>query len=242
MRNIKLKIEYDGTNYVGWQIQPNGRSVQMEIENCLKKILQEEVTLIGAGRTDSGVHAKGQVANFRLDKDIDLSKLHAGLNALLPEDIKIVSIQEVPMDFHSRYSARSRKYSYYIATKPTAIFRNFSWFVKYELNYESLKKCSEIILGIHNFEGFCKLDESNKHYQSNVIISKWSFKRNFLRYEIEANRFLYGMVRGLVGTMVDVARSHITIQDFISILETKDRSKAGQLAPAKGLFLENINY
>lgn len=242
MRNIKLKIEYDGTNYVGWQAQPNGRSIQMELENCLKQILQEDVTLIGAGRTDSGVHAKGQVANFKSDTKLELKKILNGLNALLPEDIKILSVQEVPLDFHSRYSAKSRKYSYYISSKPTAIFRNYSWYVKYNLDKDLLKKCSELILGAHDFEGFCKLDKSNEHYLSNVTISKWSFKRNFLKYEIEANRFLYGMVRGLVGSMIDVARNHITFDDFISVLEKKDRSRAGQAAPAKGLFLDNIKY
>ncbi len=242
MRNIKLKIEYDGTNYVGWQSQSNGKSVQTEIENCLKQILQENVSLIGAGRTDSGVHAKGQVANFKSNTKLDLNKIQKSLNSLLPDDIKIMSIQEVPIDFHSRYSAKSRIYVYYISTFPTAIFRNYSWYVKYNLNIDLLNECSKLILGVHDFEGFSKLDEANENYLSNVFISGWIVKKKFLKYKIEANRFLYGMVRGLVGTMVDVAREYLTIEDFKFVLDKKDRCRAGQFAPAKGLFLENIKY
>ncbi|RCK76575.1 MAG: tRNA pseudouridine synthase A [Ignavibacteriae bacterium] len=242
MHNIKLKIEYDGTEYVGWQFQPNGKNIQNEIEKCLKQILQEEITLIGAGRTDSGVHARGQVANFKTNKTIDLKKIQNSLNSLLPDDIKILDVQEVSLDFHSRYSAKSRFYTYYISTYPTALFRNFSWYLKYDLNFELLNECCKLVLGTHDFEGFSKLDENNEHYLSNVYISRWIFRKRFLKYQIEANRFLYGMVRGLVGSMIDVARGHMTLDDFIAVLDKKDRTKAGQFAPARGLFLENIKY
>lgn len=242
MRNIKLKIEYDGTDFVGWQSQSNGRSVQKEIEKSLEMILQQKISLIGAGRTDSGVHARGQIANFKSETEIPAAKLKLALNSVLPCDIKILSAEDAPIDFHARYSAKFRKYSYYIATRPTALFRNYSWYVKHKLDKESLKKCAELVIGEHNFEGFSKYDEDIADYKSNVIFSRWIFRKSFLKYEIEANRFLYGMVRGLVGTMIDVARKYLSEEDFIEVLENQNKLNRGQNAPARGLFLESVKY
>ncbi len=242
MRNIKLIIEYDGTDFVGWQRQPNGRSVQEVIEKVLANIFQEEITVIGSGRTDSGVHARGQVANFRCNSDMDIGKLQKSLSALLPEDVCIHEATEVDSDFHARYSAKSREYSYVISTKYSALQRRFSWFVKYNIDKNILDECAKLVLGNHDFEGFCKLNAGNEHYMSNVLRSEWKNENDNLIYEIEANRFLYGMVRGLVGTMVDVARGYSTLNDFKKALFEKEREKAGQLAPPNGLTLEKVKY
>ncbi|MBI4810457.1 MAG: tRNA pseudouridine synthase A, partial [Ignavibacteriales bacterium] len=152
MRNIKLLIEYDGRSYVGWQRQENGKSIQGEIESVLKNILQEEVNLIGAGRTDAGVHARGQVANFRTETKLDLHEIRSGLNGLLPDDIVIHEVEEVPIDFHARYSAKERYYSYLITKNPSALMRHFSWLVKYRLDVELMRQAVKVILGKHDFE------------------------------------------------------------------------------------------
>lgn len=242
MRNIKLIIEYDGTDFVGWQRQPNGRSVQEVIEKTLANLLQEDVNVIGSGRTDSGVHARGQVANFRCNSIMKIEQMQKGLSALLPEDVCIHGAEDVDFDFHARYSAKSRKYSYAITTEPTALRRRYAWLVKYKIEHTILDECANLVLGTHDFEGFCKLDAGNEHYLSNVLQSKWKNESTNMIYEIEANRFLYGMVRGLVGTMLDVARGYCNIDDFKSVLNEKARSKAGQSAPPHGLTLENVSY
>ncbi len=242
MRNIKLVIEYDGTDFVGWQRQPNGRSIQEAIEKTLANLLQEEVNVIGSGRTDSGVHARGQVANFRCNSKMNVGQFQKSFSALLPEDICIHEATDVDFNFHARYAAKSREYSYSITTKYSALRRRYSWFVKYNIDKTILDDCANIVLGIHDFEGFCKLDAGNEHFLSNVVRSEWKYENTNLIYEIEANRFLYGMVRGLVGTMVDVARGYRSLDDFRRVLIEKVRAKAGTLAPPHGLTLENVKY
>jgi len=242
MRNIKLLIEYDGTDFVGWQIQAYGRTVQGEIEKALGQILQEKVNVIGAGRTDSGVHARGQVANFRTESVVSLDAIKCGLDGLLPEDIVVHSVEEVDLDFHARYSARERIYRYYISKLPTALSRRFCWFVKYKLSIELMRQCADTIIGTHDFESFCIAKSEVKNHICTVKFVRWIESDAMLIFEIGANRFLHGMVRALVGTMVDVGRGYITLNDFITILETKDRKAAGMAAPPRGLFLEQIIY
>ena len=242
MRNIKLLLEYDGTNYVGWQRQDNGRSIQGEIESVAQKILQEKVSIIGAGRTDAGVHARGQVANFRTETKLTNEQVKGGLNGLLPEDIAVLSVEEVQLDFHARFSAKERHYSYLISLLPTALDRNFSWQLAYSLDVNLLDKCAKHILGVQDFESFCRAHSDVKHYNCHIKSSSWTKTENKLLYEIQADRFLYGMVRALVGTMIDVARSYITFDEFQTILEKKNRTEAGMAAPAKGLVLEKVVY
>jgi tRNA pseudouridine38-40 synthase len=241
-RNIKLLIEYDGTSYVGWQWQENGKSIQGEIESVIQQILQEEVNVIGAGRTDAGVHARGQVANFRTSSGLDIAQIKGGLNGLLPADIVIHGVEEVPFDFHARYSAKEREYSYRIARTETALQRQYSWCVKYLLNTGLMELAASSIIGQHDFESFCKMNSEVDHYRCTVISAAWHEENSWLRFSIRANRFLHGMVRALVGTMIDVGRGYITIDDFNAILEKKNRTAAGMSAPAKGLVLENIIY
>ncbi|HEX9006095.1 MAG TPA: tRNA pseudouridine(38-40) synthase TruA, partial [Bacteroidota bacterium] len=208
MRCFKLVIEYDGTHFVGWQIQPNGRSVQEEITKVLEQVLQEPVNLIGAGRTDSGVHARGMVANFKTSATSASGSILSSLNGILPDDIYIQSVEEVPAEFHARYDAKERMYRYFITLRPTPIGRFYQWYVKYSLNTAHMNQAAACILGEHDFTSFCRHDPAIKHYRSTVTTSSWTESPEALTYEIRANRFLMGMVRGLVGTMVDIGRGY----------------------------------
>ncbi len=243
MRNIKLTLEYDGTNYVGWQVQSNGVSIQAELEKAISQILQEHISTVAAGRTDAGVHATGQVASFKCAKLIRLPLLMKGLNGVLPRDIVVLSCEEVPMDFHARHNARSRMYKYYLALKPTAIEREYSWYVGgYEIDRKLLNDCAALVLGEHDFTSFCKVNSTTDSFLCKVESSTWIETASNLVYNIKANRFLYGMVRTLVGTMVEVARGHREFEVFSEILSDEDRTKAGMAAPAKGLFLDEVTY
>jgi tRNA pseudouridine38-40 synthase len=242
MRNFKLLLEYDGTNFVGWQRQDNGRSVQGEIERVLSQVLQEGVSVIGAGRTDAGVHARGQVANFRSETKLCPNDILGGFNALLPDDVVVYDVEEVPVEFHARYSARERAYSYTISRRPIAVMRNYAWFVKYRLDMSLMQMAAEMIVGEHDFESFCKTASAVDHHRCTVSVSRWDDDGAFLQYEIRANRFLHGMVRALVGSMVDVGRGYRTVEEFRAIIGAKDRTEAGMAAPARGLCLESVAY
>jgi tRNA pseudouridine38-40 synthase len=242
MRNIKLVLEYDGTNYVGWQQQENGRSIQGEIKSVLEQILREHINLVGAGRTDAGVHARGQVANFRTESELEIGQIKGGLNGLLADDIVVRSVEEVPPDFHARYSAKKRVYIYQISFTPSALERHFYWHVKYSLDVDTMQRAARHIVGTHDFESFCKAETETNHYRCNVTLSTWTLNETKLNYEIHADRFLHGMVRSLVGTIVDVGRGYTTLQEFEDICGTKNRREAGMAAPARGLVLERVIY
>lgn len=242
MRNVKLLLEYDGTDFVGWQVQPNGRSVQGVIESALEEILGEKVNVTGSGRTDSGVHARGQVANFRTSNSLDSASLRAALNSLLPEDIVVHSIEEVGPSFHSRHDAKERTYRYYISTVETAVERRYTWYVKYVLDLQLMNDAAERIVGEREFEAFCKLDPERNHTRVTVTSAQWTASLPRLTFQIRANRFLHGMVRALVGTMVDIGRGYLTLNDFIEALEKKNPNGVGMAAPAKGLFLEEVKF
>jgi tRNA pseudouridine38-40 synthase len=243
MENIKLLLEYDGTNYVGWQIQPNGPTVQAELEKALSQILQLPVVTVAAGRTDAGVHARGQVASFGISKSVQLPQLLKSLNALLPEDIVAISMESVSPDFHARHSAICRVYRYYLSFRPSAIQRNYCWYVGgYDIDRKLLDACACSVIGEMDFSSFCKRDTNVDHFRCTVGKSMWTQIASGMVYEIRANRFLYGMVRALVGTMVEVARGHREFKEFSEILIAKDRERAGMAAPARGLFLEEVGY
>jgi tRNA pseudouridine38-40 synthase len=242
MRAIKMVIEYDGTEFVGWQTQANGRSVQEEITKVLDQVLQEPVNLIGAGRTDSGVHARGQVAGFRTESTPGVGSLQSALNGILPDDIYIRSAEEAHPDFHARYDAVERIYRYFISLKPSAIGRHYHWHVRYDLQLGAMNAAAAQIVGDHDFESFCKYIAEVNHYRCIVSHSAWSQDGEMLIYEIRANRFLHGMVRALVGTMVDIGRGFTPLDVFREVLAARDRRKAGMAAPPHGLFLEEVRY
>jgi tRNA pseudouridine38-40 synthase len=241
MPNIKLLIEYDGTHFVGWQIQPNGRSVQEEIARVLSRVLQEPVNLIGAGRTDAGVHARGQVANFRTVSALRPESLLDALRGLLPHDITVHRADEVPFSFHARYDADYRIYRYFISREAHAIGRLYSWQVRYPLDIAMMDGVARQLIGEHDFEAFCKAAAS-RHYRCRVLESMWQDQGDRLVYEIKANRFLHGMVRGLVGSMVDVGRGYTSPEELHTIFVSRERSRSGMAAPAHGLFLEEVHY
>jgi tRNA pseudouridine38-40 synthase len=242
MRNIKLVIEYDGTRYAGWQRQENAITVQEEIEKSLSRILQETVSVQGAGRTDAGVHARAQVASFTTSSPVDNFTLQGGLNGTLPEDIVVQGAEDMPPDFHARFSAKSRTYSYTITVAPSALLRNYSWHVKYKLDYTLLGRTTACLLGTHSFRSFCKMQSDVDHYRCTVNEAHWSVDGRCLRFRISANRFLHGMVRALVGTMVDVARGYLSLEEYERLCREGVRTDAGPAAPARGLILEEVRY
>ncbi len=241
-RNIKLVIEYDGTDFVGWQRQTNGRTVQEEIENAILTITHEQTQIIGAGRTDSGVHARGQTASFFTSSSIAEKEFHRGLNAVLPEDVVIHSVEGVGEQFSARYSAKEREYQYFISTSLSAINRKYCWQLGYDLDIKKMNEVACSIVGIHDFQSFCKTDTEVDHFRCRIFESVWYEENNQLVYRVRSNRFLYGMVRALVGTMVNIGRGFTHTNEFNEIINSRNRSNAGQAAPAKGLFFERVIY
>jgi tRNA pseudouridine38-40 synthase len=241
-RNIKLEIEYEGTDFYGWQVQPKLRTVQGEIQERLKTILGHEINLIGAGRTDVGVHALGQVANFKTYNPLDGESILRGLNGLLADDVVIKKVQEVDPDFHARYSATSRRYKYRIYPARTAVLRRYAWEVLYSLNLDKITEATEETQGEHDFSSFCVAESTKENSVCNVALASWEKREDELIFTIEANRFLHTMVRSLVGTLVEIGRGYFSVADFVNIMKAKDRRKAGPTAPARGLYLVEVKY
>ncbi len=239
----KLDIEYDGTHYCGWQRQADVVTIQEVIENNLQELNKgKPVNLYGAGRTDSGVHALHQVAHFDLDQEWSPLTLGKALQARTPRDIVIHDCEPVSSDYHARYSARRRHYFYQITPIPTAVFRHFTWYVYFNINSELLNRCARLVIGEHNFEGFCRTLDESKSKICRIHESAWKNENKMLIYKISGNRFLHSMVRMLVGTMIEVARARFTMDDFYNILHQKEPDRQALTAPAQGLFLSHIDY
>ena len=245
MRTINLIIEYDGSNYLGWQIQPKGHTIQGVIQDRLKRLTGEPLQLIGSGRTDAGVHALGQVAHFKTESRMDANTFQRALNSLLPEDIVIRRAEEVEADFHARRSAKSKIYEYRILNRstPPAVDRQYVWHVPQKLNLDEMKKATHNLVGEHDFSAFRSVGSSTRSSVRNILRADWKRgKGGLLRFEIEASGFLKQMVRAIVGTLVEVGRGKISAQEFKKILDSKDRKEAGPTAPAQGLFLKEVRY
>ncbi|RMF61954.1 MAG: tRNA pseudouridine(38-40) synthase TruA [Calditrichaeota bacterium] len=242
VRNIKLVVEYEGTRYHGWQHQENAVTVQQKLEEAIFRLSGERVRTTAAGRTDAGVHARGQVVNFHLKKQLPLYKIEMGLNAHLPEDIVVKEAEDVAMDFNARFSAKQRIYHYYITTERTAIHRHFCWQVFFPFEKELLQPMAEMIIGEHDFGAFSRKEVQSDHKRCIVYESRWWKEGDFWIFRIAANRFLHGMVRTLVGTMIDVARGRFSKEEFVDIFHSRDRCQAGPAAPAKGLVLEEVKF
>ncbi|HPG38990.1 MAG TPA: tRNA pseudouridine(38-40) synthase TruA [bacterium] len=242
MRNLKLEIEYDGTDFCGWQIQPEVRTVQAEMEKALLQLTNEIIRVTAAGRTDSGVHATGQVINFKTASHLPDHVFRAALNSMLPRDIRVVSAVEVDEEFSARFSARSRTYRYYIINKPVAIGRQYTWYFGEKLNLSLMQEACRIIIDSHDFQSFCQVGADVDHYLCNVSDASWRQENDNLLFEITANRFLHNMVRILVGTLVKIGKESITLPQFQAIINAKDRTVAGPTAPPQGLFLTRVMY
>ncbi len=242
MRNIKLVIEYDGGAYAGWQRQAADPTVQAALEDALATLLRAPVTVNGAGRTDAGVHARAQVANFHTASGIDAPRIARGLNALLPRDIAVVSCEEAPESFHARFDAVARRYVYTIATSPTALDRRYAWHVRFALDAGPMREAAESILGTRDFTSFCRTGADVRHHVCTVREAVWTVSGDRIRFGITADRFLHGMVRALVGSMVDVGRGYRDVAWFLGIPGRLDRRGAGPAAPARGLVLDRVYY
>ncbi len=236
-----MYISYRGTNFNGWQIQPNGVTVQEEIEKALSTILKTETSIVGSGRTDTGVHATQQVAHFDLKK-IDAEKLVFKLNSFLNEDISINDIRLVKEDVSARFDATSRTYHYHLNQAKNPFKRGVSYYFRPELNVADINAACEIIKGWQNFECFSKVHTEVNSFNCEIFQAKWVQDGSNHLFEIAANRFLRGMVRAVVGTLIDVGLGKTSLDDFREILESNDRRKAGRAVPAEGLFLQKVVY
>lgn len=242
--NIKLVIEYDGTCYHGYQIQNNGNTVQAELEKALGRLVADDFILYCAGRTDTGVHAFGQVCNFKCEKlRVAFDRFGEALNGILPSDICIKQYSQVADDFHSRFSAKERIYKYVIfnSKNRSALNCRYSWHLRKNLNVENMKKASETLIGTHDFKAFtvASFPDTTVRNVYGIDIDK---SENFVNIEIRANAFTRSMVRNIVGTLAEIGMGKRSIEEMQIILNSKDRSKAGICAPAKGLFLMGIKY
>jgi tRNA pseudouridine38-40 synthase len=245
MRNIKLLIEYDGTNYQGWQVQPKGPTIQGILEEKIGLLTGESVQLFGSGRTDSGVHALGQVAHFKTQSRMDIRTIQRALNSLLPPDIVIQKVEEVDEGFHARKHSKSKVYEYRILNRNlrSAFQRDYVWNIPQKLDLEAMREATRFLIGEHDFSSFRSTGSPTRTTIRRVIQAEWKKGRGgLICFEIEANGFLKQMVRAIVGTLVEVGKGRIGSEAFRKILDSKDRKKAGPTAPAHGLFLKEVKY
>ena len=244
-RNIKLILEYDGIRYHGWQTQKKGDTVQAVLEDRLHRMTKEPVRVTGSGRTDAGVHARHQVCNFFTHSGMLPESIKRGLNSLLPPDIHIREVEQVSLDFHSRYSVKSKTYEYMIwnMKEPDIFLRDFTWHVRDMLDLEEMRKCLALLIGRHDFSSFRSSGSRNENPVRNMIRTELHGPEDgILRLLFEAEGFLRHMVRNIVGTMIEVGRGRINAKEFQEIFHSRDRGKAGKKAPPQGLFLMMVNY
>lgn len=245
-RNLRLEVQYDGTDFHGWQIQPQLRTIQGELTRTLESILREPVHVCGSGRTDAGTHALAQVCHFHTTSRLELSSLRKALNSRLPATIRVTGIQTVAADFHARRHARSKHYRYRILNTPWCSPFEYRYVHHFHrgLDYERLNRAAESVVGRRDFSAFCDADSQAKCKIRRVTSSLFVFdtRRKLLEYNVCADGFLHHMVRNLVGTFLEVGRGKLPVEAIPAILESKDRSRAGPTAPAKGLFLVRVVY
>jgi tRNA pseudouridine38-40 synthase len=246
VNNIRLTLQYEGTNYHGWQRQPRDVTIQGLIEDKLEMMTGKPVTLHASGRTDAGVHALHQVCNFSSETEIPPDSIKNGLNSLLPDDIFIKKSEYVDPDFHSRYSAKSKSYEYRILNRREKdIFsRRYTWHIRDELDFKVMRKCLSLIMGKHDFIAFRSTGTSNVNSVRDIHRAELTDidEDGNAFFIFEADGFLKHMVRNIVGTIVDAGKGKITDSDFLEILESGDRKRAGYKAPPQGLFLTMVNY
>ena len=238
-----IEISYLGTNYHGWQSQPNASTVQEIIENCLSKITNNSIKLLAAGRTDSGVHANQMFAHFDINEKInDKNSFIHKTNSFLPSDIAVKNLLQVEDDSHARFDALSREYEYHISLKKTPFEIDKSYLYKKTLDLNKMNKCCDILLQYTDFKSFSKSKTDVKTYDCQIFEAKWLLNGDSLIFKIKADRFLRNMVRAIVGTLIEVGLGKINQKDFKVIIEKKDRQLAGFSVPAHGLYLKKIEY
>jgi tRNA pseudouridine38-40 synthase len=240
----RLLIEYDGAAFSGWQIQPDQPTVQEALEQALAVVLNTRPAVIGSGRTDTGVHAQGQVAHFQTEKQVDTFRLQRSLNGLLPHSIAILALEKVADDFHARYDARLRRYHYHVSTEPRALDRHLRWFVRPAPDFDMMNDAATALLGTRHFGAFCHTRSETRNRICTLHHARWiaEDRPGDWRFEIAADRFLHGMVRAIVGTLVEVGHKKRPADDLVRVLASQDRREAGPAAPAHGLVLETVSY
>lgn len=246
MRNIKLTIEYDGKNFAGWQTQPNKESIQGEIEKAISEITGENIEIIGSGRTDAGVHAFGQVANFHTNSNIEIDKFPYAINSKLKKSIVIKKAEEVHDRFHARYNCVEKTYMYIINNNefPSALDRYKEFHMPFKLNYEDMKEALSFFLGAHDFKGFMS---SGGNKKKTTVRTLTRCEIDFcddgrIKIELTGDGFLYNMVRIICGTVVDVGLGKIAVKDIPEIIKSGDRTRAGKTLPPHGLYLKEVKY
>jgi tRNA pseudouridine38-40 synthase len=244
LRNIKLDIEYDGTDFSGWQSQPNANTVQDTIEEAIKKVTGREVSLIAAGRTDAGVHALGQVANFKIDHYLTPDKYRNAINYYLPDSILILSSSQVDDDFNARRSASWRHYRYIIGNRRSALYRKYRWELEYPLEPKRMNEIAAFINGRHDFSAFCVVSSLKDNNECGVDQAQWRREKDQLIFDIRADRFLHTMVRSLVGIMAEAGKEndYLTLEKFKDILNSRDHTRLRTVAPGRGLYLVAVGY
>lgn len=241
---LKLTIEYDGRNYSGWQLQPRHDSIQGRIEAALERIFAAPVRVFGSGRTDAGVHARGQVASISIPRPFDATELQRALNSILPADIVVLDIAVAPDDFDPRRAARSRVYEYRVLNRQvaSAFDYRYSWLVRDRLDLAAMNRAAQIFVGDHDFAAFRSLGTEVRTTIRRVISSEWTRAGDVLVYRVEANSFLRHMVRAMVAAMIDVGRGKLTRDQIATILAGCDRGAAPANAPPGGLYLVEVRY
>jgi len=243
MNRYFLKLAYNGSGFHGWQIQNNAHSVQAEITQKLSLLLKEDLSIVGCGRTDAGVHASEFFAHFEIERELDnLKDLVYKLNSFLAEGIVVYDIYKVDNEMHSRFSAKKRTYKYFISTVKDPFRSHLSYYFNVPLNVDEMKKATAFLFDYDDFTSFSKLHTQTATNICRIMEADWRFEGDMLVFTISADRFLRNMVRAIVGTLVEIGRGKLQAEDIKSIIETKDRSKAGFSVPAQGLFLSGVEY
>ncbi|WP_346857397.1 tRNA pseudouridine(38-40) synthase TruA [uncultured Draconibacterium sp.] len=238
-----LQLSYKGTNYHGWQIQPNAISVQEVMEDALSKILREKIAVVGAGRTDTGVHASYFILHFEAENEIPENlDLVYKLNSFLPSDISVQKVWPVNQELHARFSATSRTYHYFISRKKNPFTTEISYTYLKPLDIDKMNEAAQLLFNYEDFTSFSRLHTDVKTNNCKIMQAEWRVEENQLVFVIKADRFLRNMVRAIVGTLLEVGKGKLSINEFCQIIENKDRGLAGASAPAQGLFLVDIGY
>ncbi|MCW5517848.1 tRNA pseudouridine(38-40) synthase TruA [Muriicola sp. Z0-33] len=237
-----VTFSYFGTVYHGWQSQPNAQTVQQLMEEVFATLLRQNISLVAAGRTDAGVHAKKMIAHFDIATPIDTADAVMKLNSFLPDDIAIEQIFEVTEEAHARFSAVSRTYEYWIVQQKNPFYKDTAYYLRHPLDIAAMNAAAELLLKYEDFECFSKSRTDVKTYRCDISEANWVVDKEKLVFKITADRFLRNMVRAIVGTLLDVGQGKIGLQDVKTIIKSKDRGQAGASVPAKGLYLTQVEY